>query len=88
MNCQRCGTWSYFNLEDETCQRCHQREATLKQLTAHYRKVKAQGDLHIGFAMIDLYFRNKLTIQETAEILGISVEQAEFERDIVRQNSR
>ncbi|MDD9972981.1 MAG: hypothetical protein OXU27_03195 [Candidatus Poribacteria bacterium] len=74
-------------MKDETCQRCHQREAKLKQLTAHYRKLKAQGKLHMGFAMIDLYWRNKLTIQETAKILGISVRQVEFERDIVRQNA-
>ena len=77
----------YFG-DIEICSTCSQKQAKLKRLTAHYRKLKAKGNLHLGFAIIDLYWRNKLTIQETAEILGISVEQAEFERDIVRQNSR
>ena len=77
----------YFG-DRKNCSTCTQKQAKIKQLTAHYRKVKANGNLHLGFAMIDLYWRNKLTIQETAEILGISVEQAEFERDIVRQNSQ
>jgi len=76
----------YFG-DIDTCSRCSEKQAKLKKLTAHYRKVKAEGKLHIGFAMIDLYWRNKLTIHQTAKILGISVEQAEFERDIVRQNA-
>ena len=63
-------------------------EAKLARLTAHYRNLKSKGRFHIGFAMIHLYWREQLTIEQTAEVLGISVSDAKFERDIVRENSK
>lgn len=63
-------------------------EAKMARLTAYYRNLKSMGRLHMGVAMIDLYWREQLTLEQIAEVLGISVEQAKLERDIVRQNSK
>ena len=93
-SCRSCGIefWTPKAENAQQCGRCtrakREKEAKIKHLTAKIRKWKADGSFHIGFAMIDLHWRNKLSLSECAKILGISEREAQFERDIVIENAK
>ena len=91
-SCTSCGIEFYDSMEAAAlCSRCHrykrEKAEKITRLTAKNRKQCANGSFHIGFAMIDLHWRNGLSISECAKILGITEADAQFERDIVIQNA-
>lgn len=91
--CGSCGIEFYDSTEVATdCNRCNAhkaaKEAKIKRLSAKIHRWKANGAFHISFAMIDLHFRNKLSLSECAGILGITEKEAQFERDIVIENAK
>ena len=76
----------YFG-DVETCGACNKREAKVKRLTAHYTNLKKQGTFNIQFAIINCYWRQKLTLAECAKVLGITEDAAHFARDLAIQRS-
>ena len=87
MNCVKCGRWSYFTLEAETCGQCHQHETDLQRLKTEYEAEKANGTFRLNWAVIHCYWRKKLSLRETAFVLGVEERTIEFEIDIARQNA-
>lgn len=88
MNCQRCGRWSYFKLETGTCPKCHQRAAKIERLAKRYAREMVDGTFSMRWAVIECYFRHKLSVQETAKVLGKTEEDVRFECDMARQDAR
>lgn len=91
--CKPCGIRFYDESEKAvSCNRCEKREAAkaakMKRLKAWIDHWKSEGTFRIQWAFIQLYYRNGCTLDECAEILGITAAEAKLERDIARQNAR
>ena len=91
-SCGSCGIEFYDSTEAAAlCNRCHrskrEKAEKIARLTADIRARQKRKHFSLGLAMIDLHWRNQLSLSECADILGITEEQARFERDIVIQNS-
>ena len=69
-----------------------ERRATYQQRIAErkarYAQEKADGTFHLQWEFIQCYWREGFSLSECAEVLGITEEQASFERDIAIQNSQ
>lgn len=63
------------------------REAKLRRLKRKYGNPERRN-WRVNWAVIQLYWRENLTVEECAEVLGISEESVEFEIDIAKQNAK
>ena len=65
------------------------REDRIKELKTHYAENPIK-DTHfdLQWAVIHCYYRNRLTVSECAEILGVSEHDVTFSIDCVRQNAQ
>ena len=61
----------------------------ISRLKAYYKENPIK-DFHFGLqnALIDCYWRKKLTVSECAEVLGVSEHDVTFSLDCVRQNAQ
>ena len=88
MNCVKCGRWSYFKLQDETCDACHEENARKAATMARLKKLYGNGKaFSFNWAVIQCITREGLTRKETAEVLGVDEETIDFEMDIAYQNA-
>lgn len=63
-------------------------ETRIEMLRTHYGDKVKTREWSLRFAVIDCYFRYKLSIAETADVLGISQELVESAVDGARQDAR
>ena len=92
MNCVKCGRFSYFKMEAETCDACHQRQAERQAKMARLKKTfgteKNSGNPYdLNWAVIQCITRERLSYSDTAEVLGVDERTVELEMDIARQNA-
>ena len=57
------------------------------KLTAHYARLKRQGKFNMQWAIIECYWRQGFTLEECAQVLGVSEEEAQFARDLALQRA-
>lgn len=91
--CTPCGIRFYDASEKAvSCPRCEKREAEKAMQITKWKQIiasrKRNGTFHIGFAMIDLYYREKLSLADCAKVLSLPIDDVQLARDIVRQNAR
>lgn len=89
----RCAVEFYDSTGTATlCNGCKRTEAEKakrrERAVRHIARLKKGTYFSINFAFIQLYWRYRLPLWECAKLLGISEDQARFERDISRQNAR
>lgn len=63
-------------------------EIRLDKLIAKYRKQRQQGKRWGLMDVIDVFWRNNMTLSETATILACTEREVEFAIDEIRQNAR
>ena len=62
--------------------------ARIAKLTAHYARLKREGEFNLQWAIINCYWRQGFTLEECAKVLGITEEEAKFARDLAIQNAQ
>lgn len=63
-------------------------EVRLEKLIAHYRAKRQSGKDWSNFDVLDVYFRNNMTLSETATILAITESEVETAIETIRQDAR
>ena len=89
-HCSRCERFSYFKLADDVCGACRQHEKKVVALKKKYRRIRSNSSRTLGttWDVIQLRWRQRLSVAECAEVLGISVEAVEMHVEIARQDAR
>ena len=89
-HCKRCDRFSYFEMDDSVCGACRQRDAKVAALKKKYRRIRSNPNRTLGttWDVIQLRWRQKLSVAECAEVLGISVEAVEMHIETARQDAR
>ena len=86
-NCTRCGAWLFFG-DKPTCRACHEKTEKIRHLSNRYQRQRKNPGFSIRFAVIDLRFRQRLTVSEIVKILGITEDRVLSEIDIAIQDAR
>lgn len=90
----KCGIEFYDSTEKRSlCNRCEretkEKTAKLIAVKSFYEGLKRRrGGYNLNWAVIQCLTREKMTIPETAEVLGDSEDRITFEWEIARQNAR
>ena len=84
MNCQKCGSFSYFKMPTGICRKCTARLERVQHLKANYKPKKG----YLNWDVIQFIWRKKLTVTETAIVMGISEARVRQEIETARQNAR
>ena len=88
----RCGLEFFDSKGHDLCGRCrrhaNEESAKIDRLMKRYALKKANGTFSMRWAVIDCYWRQRLSLQQTAKVLGQSEDDVRFEIDMARQDAR